>query len=123
MNLDKIKKKLISGDVSSQGRNKMNKKSFDKYHHSNGDSITSFCKKGMFPQYKLLQPSCMIFSLKNQRSLCYKFNQMIERPCLITSEIDEEFYWMNYTAPMINKKYCEIRLNFNTEVMIKYVGK
>ncbi len=121
--MDEIQKKVTSGDVSSQGRNKMNKKSFNKYHHSNGDIIASFCKRGMFPQYKFLQPSYMIFSLKNQRSLCYKINQMIERPPSITSEIDEEFYWVNYTAPMINKKYCEIRSNFNTEVKKKYIGK
>jgi hypothetical protein len=89
----------------------MYKKSFDKYHHSNGDIITSFCKIRMFPQYEFLQPSYMIFSFENQRSLCYKINQMIERPPSITSEIDEEFYWENYTMPMINKKYCEIRLN------------
>jgi hypothetical protein len=70
----------------------------------------------MFPQYKFLQPYYMIFSLKNQRSICYKINQMIEKPHSITSEIDAKF-------PMINKKYCEIRLNFNTEVQKKYVGK
>jgi hypothetical protein len=65
----------------------------------------------------------MIFSLKNQRSLCYKINQMIERLPSITSEIDEEFYCVNYSAPMINNKYCEIRSNFNTEVKNKYIGK
>ncbi len=42
---------------------------------------------------------------------------------MITSEIDEEFYWVNYNVPMINKKYCEIRSNFNSEVKKKYIGK
>jgi hypothetical protein len=121
--LDEIQKRVISGDVSSQGRDKMNKKSFNKYHHSNRDIITSFCKRGMFPQYTFLQPSYMIFSLENKRSLCYKINQMIERLPLITSEIDEEFYWVNYNPPLINKKYCEIRLNLNTEVKKRYIGK
>ena len=41
----------------------------------------------------------------------------------MTSEIDEEFYWMNYTVPMINKKYCELRATFNTEVKKKYIGE
>jgi hypothetical protein len=48
---------------------------------------------------------------------------MIERPPMIISEIDEEFYWMNYTVQMIDKKYCEIRLNLNSEVKKKYIGE
>jgi hypothetical protein len=48
---------------------------------------------------------------------------MIERPPLITSEIDGEFYWMNYTVPMINKKYCELRSNFNSEMKKKYISE
>ncbi len=77
----------------------------------------------MFPKYKFLEPSYMIFSLENARSLCCKINKIIERPPSITSEIDEEFYWMNYTVTMINKKYCELRSNFNTEVKKKYSGE
>jgi len=64
-----------------------------------------------------------MFSLENPRSLCRKINELIERPPSITSEIDEEFYWVNFTVPMINKKYCEIRSNFNTEVKKKYIGE
>ncbi len=77
----------------------------------------------MFPQCKFLEPSYMIFLREKPRSLCRKINKIIERPPLITSEIDEEFYWMNYTGPMINKKYCELRSNFNTEVKKKYIGE
>jgi hypothetical protein len=77
----------------------------------------------MFPQYKLLQPSYVIFSLQNPRSLCRKINKIIERLPSIMSEIDEEFYWVNYTVPMMNKKYCEIRSNFNSEVKKKYIGR
>ncbi len=36
---------------------------------------------------------------------------------------DEAFYWINYTVPMINKNYCELRSNFNTEVKKKYIGE
>ncbi len=65
----------------------------------------------------------VMFSLENPRSLCCKINKLIERPPSITSEIDEEFYWVNFTIPMINKKYCEIRSNFNTEMKKEYVGE
>ncbi len=124
MNLDEVQKQVISGDVRWQGRNKMNSKlSFDRYQHSDRDKVSYFCKNRMFPQYKFLEPSYVIFSLENPRSLCRKINKIIERTPLITSEIDEEFYWMNYTVPMINKKYCELRATFNTEVKKKYIGE
>ena len=77
----------------------------------------------MFPQYKFLQPSYVMFSLKNPRRLCCKIDKLIERPPEITSEIDEEFYVVNFTVPTINKKYCERRSNFNTEVKKKYIGE
>jgi hypothetical protein len=44
-----------------------------------------------------------------------KINGMIEKPLAITSDLDHEYYWVNYTVPMINKKYCEMRSNFNTQ--------
>ncbi len=77
----------------------------------------------MFPQFKFLEPSYVIFLLENPRSFCSNINKIIERPPSITSEVDEEFYWMNYTVPMISKKYCELRSNFNTEVKKKYIGE
>ncbi len=90
MKLDEVQKQVISGDVRWQGRNKMNSKlSFDSYQHSNGDVVSSFYKNRMFPQYKFLQPSYVIFSLQNPRSLCRKINKIIERLPSIMSEIDE----------------------------------
>jgi hypothetical protein len=71
LKLDKVQKQVISGNVRWQGKNKMNSKlSFDRYQHSNGDIVSSFCKNRMFPQYKFLEPSYVIFSLiENPRSL------------------------------------------------------
>jgi hypothetical protein len=124
MKLDAVQKQVLSGEIRWYGQNKMNsKESFDRYQHSNGDIVSSFCKIRMSPQYKFPQPSYVMFSLKNPRSLCWKINKLIERPPSITSEIGEEFYWVNFTVPMINKKYCEIWSNFNTEVKKKYIGE
>ncbi len=56
---------------------------------------------------------------------------MIEKPLAITSDLellpitsdlDHEYYWVNYTVPMINRKYCEMRSNFNAEAK-KYIGE
>jgi len=121
--LDRIQSKLLSGDANARGRNSVIKQEYDRYDHCNADIVSEFCKSIMFPQYKFLEPSYMIFSLENQRSLCYKINGMIEKPLSITSDLDHEYYWVNYTVPMINKKYCEIRSNFNTDVMKKYIGE
>jgi hypothetical protein len=104
LKLDKIQKQVISGRVGNQGRTTMKSNlSFDRYQHSNREIESSFYKSRIFPQYKLVQPSYVIFSLENQRSLCHKIIEMIERPPLITSDIDEEFYWVNYTVPIIKK--------------------
>ncbi len=111
--LDRIQSKLLSGDVNARGRNSVNKQEYDRYDRCNADIVSGFCKSIKFPQYKFLEPSYMIFSLENQRSLCYKINGMIEKPLAITSDLDHEYYWVNYTVPMINKKYCEMRSNFN----------
>ena len=121
--LDRIQSNLLSGDVNATGRNSVNKQEYDRYDHCNADIISGFCKSIMFPQYKFLEPSYMLFSLENQRSLCYKINDMIEKPLAITSDLDHEYYWVNYTVPMINKKYCEMRSNFNTDVKKKYIGE
>ena len=108
LKLDAVQKQVLSGEIRFHGRNKTkSKESFDRYQHSNGDIVSSFCKNRMFPQYKFLQPSYVMFSLENPRSLCCKINELIERPPSITSEIDEEFYWVNFTVPMINKKHSE----------------
>jgi len=121
--LDRIQSKLLSRDVNIRGRNSVNKQEYDRYDHWNADFVSGFCKSIMFPQYKFLEPSYMIFSLENQRILCYKINGMIEKMLAITSDLDHEYYWVNYTVPMINKKYCEMRSNFNTDVKKKYIGE
>ncbi len=58
LKLDAVQKQVLSGEIRWQGRNKTkSKESFNRYQHSNGDIISSFCKNKMFPQYKFLQPS------------------------------------------------------------------
>ncbi len=121
--LDRIQSKLLSGDVKARGRNSVKKQEYGRYDHCNADIVSGFCKSIMFPKYKFLELLYMICSLENQRSLCYKINGMIEKPLAITSDLDHEYYWVNYTVPIINKKYCEMRSNFNTEVKKKYIGE
>jgi len=122
-NLDKVQKSVISGYISKRGRNNSNKKGYDRYQHMNGEILSHFCKNKMFPHYKFLQPSYMIYSPENTRILCYNINELIDKPPHIQSEIDDEFYWVNCTVPMISKKYCEIRSNFTTDIKKIYMGE
>ena len=121
--MDKIQSKLLSRDVNTRGRNTVNKQQYNRYDHCNAGIVSGFCKSRMFLQYKFLEPLYMIFSLENQRSLCFKINKIIDKPLGITSDLDHEYYWVNYTVPMINKKYCEMRSNFNTDVKKRYIGE
>ena len=89
LKLDAVQKQVLSGEIRFHGRNKTKSKdSFDRYQHSNGDIVSSFCKNRMFLPIQVP----VMFSLENPRSLCCKINELIERPPSITSEIDEEFY-------------------------------
>ncbi len=77
LKLDAVQKQGLSGEIRFHERNKMkSKESFDRYQHSNGDIVSSFCKNRMFPQYKFLQPSYVMFSLENPRSLCCKIHDL-----------------------------------------------
>ncbi len=57
--------------------------------------------------------------VKDKSSLSYKCNEEIDVPVLE----DGEFYWMNKTVPMINKKYCKIRANINSSIKVEYLGE
>ncbi len=48
---------------------------------------------------------------------------MIEKSRELITPINHEFYWSNSLVPMINKKYGEIRSNFNTEVKRVYISE
>jgi len=123
MKLEKLQKRVISGSIQKRGRNNSDKKNYDRYQHRNGEILSQFCKIKMFPHYKFLQPAYMIYSPGNKKSLCCKINEIIDKPPDIQSDIDDEFYWVNYTVPMINKKYCEIRSNFTTDIKKMYIGE
>jgi hypothetical protein len=69
-----------------------------------------------FPHQKFLHPSWKVYSVKDKSRLSYKCNKEIDVPVLE----DGEFYWMNKTVPMINKKYCEIRANINSSIKVEY---
>jgi hypothetical protein len=36
---------------------------------------------------------------------------------------DGEFFWINKTVPMINKKYCKIRATINSSIKGEYFGE
>jgi hypothetical protein len=63
--LDRIQSKFLSGDENARGQNSVNKHEYDRYDHCNADIVSGFCKSIMFPQYKFLEPSYMIFSPEN----------------------------------------------------------
>jgi hypothetical protein len=81
-----------------------------------------FCKNKMFPIYKFLEQSMLIF-LSNKRSLCAKLTGQIQIPRELITPTDHEFYWANNIVPMINGEYIEIRSNFNTEVKKVYLSE
>jgi hypothetical protein len=100
----------------------IDKSRLNKFDHNNIEIVLGFCKNKMFPIYRFLEPSMLIFLLFNKQSLCVKLIGLIEKPRKSINPIDHEFYWSN-TVIMINKKYVEIRSNFNTEVKRLYISK
>ncbi len=120
--LDGLQQKQLQGDLA-RGRNAMKKSKFSKFEHCNMEVISNFCKKRMFPVYKFLEQSMLIYSSSHERSLCVKLSKEITKPKELDTAIDHEFYWSNNIVPMINTKYVELRSNFNMEVKQVYLGK
>jgi hypothetical protein len=119
--LDILQQKQLQRDLS-RGRNSINKSKFNKFDHINMETVSGFCKNKMFPVYKFLDHSMLIYS-SNKQSLCAKHTGLIGIPRESNTPTDYEFYWTNNIMPMINGKYIEIRSNFNTEVKKVYLGK
>jgi hypothetical protein len=114
----KLQQQLMNGDVH-QVRNTLQTSDYDSYDYLNQDIIARFCKNKLFPHQKFPHPSWKVYSANNKNSLSYKCNKEIDIP--VTE--DGEFYWMNKTVPMINKKYCKIRANINSSIKGEYFGK
>jgi hypothetical protein len=119
--LDSLQQKQLQGDLA-RGRNAINKSKFNKVDHINMEIVLGLCKNKMFPIYKFLEQSMLIF-LSNKQSLCAKLTGLIQISRELTTPTDHEFYWTNNIVPMINGKYIEIRSKFNTEVKKVYLGE
>jgi hypothetical protein len=101
--LDGLQQKQVQGDLA-RGRNAINKSKFNKFDHINMEIVLKLCKNKMFPIYKLLEQSMLIF-LSNKQSLCAKLTGLIQIPRVLNTPTDHEFYWKNNIVPMINGKY------------------
>jgi hypothetical protein len=65
----------------------------------------------------------MMIFLSNEQSLCAKPTGLIQIPRELNTPTDHEFYWTNNIVPIINRKYIEIRSNFNVAVKKVYLGE
>ncbi len=80
----------------------MNISRFNKFDHNNMEIVLGFCKNKMFPIYKFLEPSILIFSSSNKQSLYVKLSRLIDKPRELITPVGHEFYWSNSIVPMIN---------------------
>jgi hypothetical protein len=102
--LDGLQHKQLQEDMG-RGRNAMNKSKVGKFEHCNMEVVLDFCKKKMFPVYKFLKQSMLIYSSSHKQSLCVKLSKLIDKPRELETAIDHEFFWSNNIVPIINKKY------------------
>jgi hypothetical protein len=58
--LDGLQQKQLLLDMA-RGRNEMNKSKFNKFDHVNMEVLLGFCKYKMFPIYKFLEQSMLIY--------------------------------------------------------------
>jgi hypothetical protein len=59
--LDILQQKQLQRDLG-RGRNSINKSKFNKFDHINMETVLGFCKNKMFPIYKFLDHSILIYS-------------------------------------------------------------
>ena len=121
----RLRAKIMRGD-NNCGRNSTHfskSVSWGSDDGSNNEVVTQFCKNKLFPHYKFLHQGWLEFSADDPLSLCYKIFKIIEVPLTVTTLMDKEFYWKTKILPMINKKLCEMRSNFNSAIKERYLGK
>ncbi len=73
--LDGLQQKQLQGNLD-RGRKAISKLKFNKFNHINMEIVLGFCKNKMFPIYKFLEQSMLIF-LSNKQSLCAKLTGLI----------------------------------------------
>jgi hypothetical protein len=120
-----LRSKIIRGE-NYCGRNSTHFSKLVSWGNNNGannEVVTQFCKSKLFPHYKFLHQGWLEYSADDTLSLCYKIVKIIELPITVTTEVEKEFYWKTKLLPMINKKLCEMRSNFNSAVKEKYLGR
>jgi hypothetical protein len=120
-----LQAKIIRGD-NYCGRNSTHISKLVSWGNNDGannEVVTQFCKSKLFPHYKFLHQGWLEYSTDDTSSLCYKIFKIIEVPITVTTEVDKEFYWKTKILPMINKKLCEMRSNFNSAVKERYLGR
>ena len=77
------------------------------------------CVRGTYCTITGVWQKNQFYGAPNLDILCYKCNKEIDVP--VTE--DGEFFWINKTVPMINKKYCKIRANINSSIKGEYFGE
>jgi hypothetical protein len=118
----KLQHQLLNGEVH-RGRDSIKKSEYDQNDHANSDIIANFCKKKVFPHHKFLHKSWKTYDPANKTSLYYKCCEEIDIPRQVEADPAEmEYFWLIKTVPMINKKYCKIRANFNAAARGEYFG-
>jgi hypothetical protein len=121
----RLQAKIMQGD-SYCGRNSTHfskSVSWGSNDGANNEVVTQFCKNKLFLHYKFLHQGWLQYSADDTLSLCYKIFKIIEVPLTVTTLMDKEFYWKTKILPMINKKLCEMRSNFNSAIKERYLGK
>jgi hypothetical protein len=84
--LDILQQKQLQGDLG-RGRNSINKSKFNKFDHINMETVSGFCKNKMFPVYKFLDHSMLIYS-SNKQSLRAKLTGLIDIPKELNTPTD-----------------------------------
>jgi hypothetical protein len=120
---NKLQCQLLNREVH-RGWNSIKNSKYNQKDHANSDIIASFCKKRVFPHHKFLHKSWKTYALANKTSLYYKCCDEIIIPRQVEADLAKmEYFWLNKTVPMINKKYCKIRANFNAAARGDYFGR
>ena len=73
--------------------------------------VIKFCKEWLFPRYKFFHSEWMEYS-SSRKSLC----SLVFKHCPIPAGADRDDYWTRIVAPMMAKKYANMRCNINNDV-------
>jgi hypothetical protein len=114
----RTKDALLCSRPQKYGRNNLSREGWGGSDITNLDNLNKFCKTELWPYYKFLPENWQQFTPNVTSTVCRHAMYQIKVPKTFT----DEYYWEHRAVSIINKKYVEMRGNYNSALRVCYMS-